>query len=118
MIMDYTAPTNDISIRMQIMQEYLAATEAAAALTIWLTAAVRQGSARSKIRPFEQSFTRLFILTKHLAQMRDEPSAKYIETWVWMKAENKYRPQNLKAALRLFEDWRQALIEQNILEFR
>ena len=44
--MDYTAPTNDISIRMQIMQEYLEATEAAG-LTSWLTAA-KQGSAKSK----------------------------------------------------------------------
>lgn len=118
MIMDYTAPTNDISIRVQIMQEYLEATQAAAELTIWLTAAVKQGSPRSKIRPFEQSFTRLFILTKHLAQMRDEPSARHIETWIWMKGKNKYHSHNLKVALKLFEDWRQALIEQNILEFR
>lgn len=116
--MDYTAPTNDISIRMQIMQEYLEATEAAAGLTSWLTAAVKQGSAKSKIRPFEKSFTKLFILTNHLAQMRDEPSAKYIKMWIWMKSKNKYHPHNLKVALELFEDWRQALIEQNILEFR
>lgn len=100
------------------MQEYLGATEAAAELTIWLTSVVKQGSPRRWIKPFEQSFTRLFILTKHLAQMRDEPSAQYIETWIWMKGNQKYDPRNLKRALKLFEDWRQALIEQNILEFR
>lgn len=116
--MDVTAPTNDISIRMQIMQEYLEATDAAAGLTIWLTAKVKRGTPQSKIRPFEQAFTKLFILTKHLAQMQDEPSAGYIEQWIWMDGKNKYLPHNLKTALKLFEDWRQALINQSILEFR
>lgn len=116
--MDITAPTNDISIRVQIMHEYLEATDAAARLTIWLTASVKRGTPYSKIRPFEQAFTKLFLLTKHLAQMQNEPSAEYIETWIWMNEKHKYLPQNLKTALKLFEDWRQALIEQSILEFR
>lgn len=116
--MDITAPTNDISIRVQIMQEYLEATDAAAALTCWLTASIRRGTLLSKVLPFEQSFTRLFILTKHLHSMKDEPCAAYIEQWIWMDAKRKHLPENIRVALKLFEDWRQALIEQNILEFR
>ena len=118
MKMDTAAPTNDLSMRMQIMQHYADATDAAAELTIWLTAEVRRGSQYSKIRPFERAFTKLFLMTRHLRQMRGEPSARYIEQWIWMQGKAKYLPQNLKAALKLFEDWRQALIEQSILEFR